>query len=126
MPLAATARVERRLLALRAVPYHPEHLGGRGLVELDVGIDRADPLEHARHPEGRELTRQQRLVPRGGHERLSRQVVDLPRLDLFQHRDDGQLIQQVHLVQGDPVTDVRDALELLDARAAAILLRIQD
>jgi hypothetical protein len=53
----------------------------------------------------------------GGNERLGRQVVDLGGLDRVQQAHQRHLVEQVRLVQRDPVAQVGDALEVLGARA---------
>src|SRR5207253_10973178 len=45
------------------------------------------------------------------------EVVDLPRLDLLHHINDRKLVQEIGLVQRDPVREVLDPLEALGARS---------
>ena len=95
-----------------------EHLAAAGLVETDRRIDQADGLQHPRDAQGGELAGQQRLRPTGGHETLGGEVVDLVRPHVLDDRDDRQLVQQVGLVEGDPVVQTFDPLEVLRAGAA--------
>ena len=83
-----------------------------------VAIDEADGFEQARDADGVELRRQHRLLPRGRHERLRRQVVDLARPQPLQHGDQRQLVEQVGLHQLDVVAQMLDAREVLGAGAA--------
>ena len=112
------ARVEGRALVLRRLEHAAEHLAGRGLVEADGRVDLPDRLQHAGDPHGGELGGQHRLGPRGGHERLRRQVVDLVRLGLLQRRREGRLVEQVGLHEPEVIAHVVDALVRLGGRAA--------
>ena len=60
-----------------------------------LGIDLAHRLEHARHPLRVELAGQHRLIPRRGHERHRREVVDLVRPHFVDHADQRELIEQI-------------------------------
>ena len=112
------ARVERRLLGLRHLLHLAEHLRRGRLVEADRRVDVADRLEHARDADGGELGGQHRLRPRGRHEALRGEVVDLVRLRGAQRLLQRGLVEQVGLQQLDAARQVRDALERLGARAA--------
>ena len=50
-----------------------EHLTRTGLIKSDpLRIEQADGLKHASYTQSREFAGKNRLVPRGGHERLRR------------------------------------------------------
>ena len=72
-----TARIEGGALRLGHLLHLAEHLRGAGLVEADLRIDRPDRVEHSGHAQRGGLTGQHRLAPRGLHEGLGGQVVDL-------------------------------------------------
>ncbi len=112
------ARVEGGGFVLGRLPRLAVHLRARGLVEADLGVDEPQRVEHPRHPDRRELARQRRLDPAGRNEGLSRQVVDLGRLDLADRGHQRALIQEIGLVQMHAVAQVIDPLEGLGARAA--------
>ena len=69
-------------------------------------------------PDAGELGRQRRLGPRHGDEAHRGEVVDLVGLGGAQRVDERALVEQVALVQRDPVADVLDAVELLGRGAA--------
>ena len=52
-------------------------------------------LEDARDALRVELAGQHRLVPRRGHERHRREIVELVRLDLMKQTDERQLVEQI-------------------------------
>jgi hypothetical protein len=109
--------MERRGLALRCLADLAEHLARARLVEPGLGHHQAHGFEQPGHADGVELGRQHGLLPRRRHEGHRRQVVDLGRLHGLQQVDERQLIQQVGLTERDTITQVRDALEVLGARA---------
>ena len=75
-----------------------------------------DRLQHPRDPHPRELRRQRRLQPRHRHKRHRRQVVDLIRPRRPQRVHQRTLIEQITLMQRDPITQMLDPLELLRRR----------
>src|SRR5579871_1666224 len=112
------ARVEGGRLRLRGLADLAEHLGGGSLVEADLRVDEPDCLHHPRHPQPRELARQDRLVPARGHERLRGQIVDLVRRGVADRFDERILVQQVCLRQRDALLKMSDTLEALRTGAA--------
>ena len=110
------ARIEGRLFCLRRFLHMAEHLARRGLVKADGLVHQAQRLKQAGDPEARHLAREQRLVPRGGHERLRREVVHLGGADIAHGLNHRPLVRQVRLHQGNSILDVADALELFRAR----------
>src|SRR5664280_2570030 len=111
------AGVERGRLDLGDLEDLAEHLRGARLVEADLGVDRADGVEHPGHAERRGLTGEDRLAPRRLHERLGGQVVDLGRPALAQDVDHRHLVEEVAGHQGEPILDVGDPFEVERARA---------
>src|SRR5690606_5432382 len=96
-----------------------EHFARRCLVEANaLRVEQADGLQHAGHADGGEFARQDRLLPARRHEAHRRQVVDLVRPDLLEHVNDGELIEQVGLVQLDLAVEVLNALEVFGTGAA--------
>ena len=88
-------RIEGRRLALGGLICFPEHLRGAGLVELRLRMSESDGFEDAGYPQGRKLTGQHWLTPTGRNKALRRQIVDLVRLNVTDHRCQGVLIQQI-------------------------------
>src|SRR5262249_34248988 len=72
-----TARVERRRLALWRFDDLAEHLTRAGLIEPRLRRRLLHRLEHPRHAERRELTREHGLRPGCLHEALCGEIVDL-------------------------------------------------
>ena len=110
--------MELGLLVLRDGLDLPEHLGGRGLVEADLRVHDPDRLQHPRDAERRELPRQHGLGERRRDERLRGEVVDLVRLGFRDRIDERVLVEEVAVQELDGVDEVRDPLEVADARAA--------
>ena len=81
-------------------------------------FDHPDGFQHPGHAERGGFAGQDRLGPRGRHEGLGREIVDLVGLDVVQQRDERELIEQITLAQIDPVLQVGDPLELIAGRAA--------
>ena len=84
-----------------------KHLGGRGLVELDLAIDDANHLQHVDHTQPGDLRCGNGLIKRKLHEALCGQVVDFLRLRLL---DEAYAIAQVgqiviHQVQTGVITE---------------------
>jgi len=112
------ARVERRRLALRHFDDLAEHLAGAGLIHADVRVNNADGVEHAGDAQRGHVAGENRLVPRGLHERLRGQIIDFLRPVLFQDVDERNLVAQVAGNQLQPVLNVADAVEVKRAGAA--------
>ena len=112
------AGVERRLLVLRRLADLAEHLARRRLVEARLRAGLAHRLEHPGDADAGELGRQRRLDPRHRDERHRGEVVDLVRPAGAHRVDQRALVEQVALVQRDPVAQVLDALEPLGRGAA--------
>src|SRR5262249_31472474 len=101
---------------LRRLLHFAEHLAATSLVEADaLGVEKPNRLQDARHADGREFARQYGLLPTGRHERHGREVVDLFRPHLSKDVDDGQLVEQVGLVESNLVAQMANALEILGA-----------
>jgi hypothetical protein len=111
------ARIERRQLGLRHLAYAPVHLARRRLVDADVEIDLTHRLEEARHTHRVVFAGQQRLVPRCGHERHRRQVVQLVGPHVLNDAHQRLLIQQISRPQRNATEDVLDAPEVRRARS---------
>ncbi len=103
------ARMERRRFGLRDLANAPEHLAGGCLVEAGVGDDEANRFEQATDGDRVELGGQHRLAPRGRHERLCREVVDLVGFGALQDADQGHLVEEIRLDEIEVVGDVGDA-----------------
>jgi hypothetical protein len=78
----------------------------------------ADGLQHLGHAERGELTCQHRLIPRGGHKRLRRQIVDLVWIDGGENGRQRELIQEIPLVKFDSLSQVSNSLKFFVRRAA--------
>ena len=72
-----------------------EHLAAAGLVEAGARAFCSDAFEQPRDSQRRELGGGDRLLPRGGDERLCRQIIDLVRLRLSQDGNQRRLIEEV-------------------------------
>src|SRR5690606_23241097 len=112
------ARVEGRRLALGDLSHLAEHLTARRLVEADRRIDVADRVQQARHAERGDVAREHWLRPRGLHEALRGEVVDLVRLALGQRELQRRLIEHVAWDQMQAVLNVLDPAEVDRAGAA--------
>ena len=112
-----TPRVKRRLLVLRRLPHHSEHLARRGLVEADALVHEAHGLEHARDAQARELGREHGLAPRRRHEGLRGQVVHLVGAALLEQADERELVQEVRLSELQAMADVLQPLAIVLARS---------
>src|SRR5262249_24487964 len=73
------ARIERCPLALRGLDDLPEHLAGARLIEARLRRRFSHRLQHARHANRGEFSREDGLRPRRLHEALSRQIVNFIR-----------------------------------------------
>ncbi len=89
------------------------------MVEADLGVGDADGVEHTGHAERGGLPGQDRLGPRGLHEGLGGEVVDLGRPVLAQDADERDLVEQVAGTSVIAVLDVGDALEVRASTTAA-------
>jgi hypothetical protein len=98
--------MERRQLGLRHLTDLSEHLAGRGLIEADGGIDLPHRFERPCHPLRVVFAGEHRLVPRGGHERHRREVVELVRPDDIEDPDQRELVEQISRMDGDAVEQV--------------------
>src|SRR5262249_28602415 len=105
------ARVKRGGLALGRLEDLAEHLAGAGLVETGAGTDLAEGVEEPGDGEGGVFGGEDGLVPGGGDEGLSGEVVDLVGLDLAEDAGHGGLVEQIGLVKLDAIAEVLDALE---------------
>ncbi len=110
------ARVEGRQLALGRLADLAVHLARRGLVDADGRIDVPDRFQHTGDALRVELAGQQRLIPRRGHKRHRRQVVELVRPHVGQHADERQLVQQIGRHQANTIEEVLDAPVVLGAQ----------
>jgi len=75
-------------------------------------------FEHAGHALRIELAGQERLVPRGGHKRHRREVVELVGLHVLNRPDQRQLIQQVGRAKRHAIEQVFDPAVILVAQPA--------
>src|SRR5262249_60947905 len=113
------ARMERRRFTLRRLPRLAEHLARRRLVEANPpGIKQPDRLEDASDADGGILSGKHWLLPARRHEAHGGEVVDLVGAHGAEDIDEGELIEQVGLVQLDAALQMGDALEVLGARTA--------
>jgi hypothetical protein len=106
-------RRERRLLRLRRFGRVAEDLRRRRLVEADARVDDPDRLEQGGRADGGELGGLHRLLPRRGHERGCREVVDLDRARRAKRLGERRLVEEIGLVELDPFLD---GVEVLVAR----------
>src|SRR5262249_15798983 len=113
-----TAGIERGRLALGGLSDLAEHLAGAGLVETSARVRDAERFEHTDHAHRVELCGEDGLLPRRRHEGLRRQVVDLVGAHIAHEVDQRELVEQIGVPELDAIADVRDALEVLGARAS--------
>ena len=112
------ARIEGGALALGGLVRPAEHLGGGGLVEARLGAHLADSLEQPRHADRGVLGGGDREPPGLRHRGHRGEVVDLVRSGLAENVDQGALIEQVAGIEGDPIRDRLEPLEVPVGRPA--------
>ena len=101
--------MEGRPLGLGRLLDEAEHLGAAGLVHARLEADVAHGVEHAQHADGRNVGRVLRHLEGDLHVALRGQVVDLLWRDRLERADEAVLVDQVAVVERQPVAHVVDA-----------------
>src|SRR5208282_6915661 len=81
-------------------------------------VDQMNRLEHAGDGNAGEIAGEDGLFPAGRHEAHGGQVVDFLGPSFTEDFDQGELVEQIGLVEVDSTRQVSDALEILGAGAA--------
>ncbi len=89
------AWIEGGCLPLRHFHHLTKHLAGTGLVHANARIDDANRIEQPCHTQAGYVAGKDGLVPRGLHEGLGSQIVDLIRPVFFQNVDQRNLVPQI-------------------------------
>ncbi len=83
------AGIEAGRFPLGGLLHFAEHFTAAGLVKTNPArIQQPDRFQHTRDANGSELAGQDRLLPARGHKAHGRQVIDLDRLNFFDHFDE--------------------------------------
>ena len=95
-------RVKRRRLALRRMG-RAKHLGRTSLVDPDRPAASGDMIahgvEHSQRPGRHHVGGVFRHVKRHAHVALSREIIDLLRLNLLQHPSENRAVRHVAIMQ---------------------------
>ncbi|GIV80754.1 MAG: hypothetical protein KatS3mg051_0108 [Anaerolineae bacterium] len=110
-------RVEGRGFALRHFAHLAEHFAARCLVEAYRGVYVANGVQQAGDAQRGHVAGEDWLRPRGLHEALGSQVVDLVGLTLLQSQLQRSLVEHVAGDEVQPVLNVLDAAEVDGAGA---------
>ena len=99
------ARMKRRTLGLRAPARLAVHFRGRSLIEADRRVDGSDRFQNARGSDRVNIGGVDRLLERGSHKTLRREVVNLVRPGALDHPQDIGNLGDVEIDQFDVAQD---------------------
>ena len=120
-----TARIERRLLALRGLLHLAEHFRGRGLVEARTGADLAHGFEQTQHAKPVDFGGIERLLEGEADEALRGEIVDFVRLELTEDVAEVAFLEQLHVNELD-VTGNSQLLKPADTGAGRAAVSSDD